>query len=374
MSALTIHLVMAARPNFMKIAPLYHLLKREDWCVPVLVHTGQHYDAAMSDWFLRDLGLPTPDIHLGVGSGSHAEQTGKVMAAYEKVCLENRPDFTVVVGDVNSTLACAVAAKKLSLPVGHLEAGLRSFDRRMPEEINRVVSDLLSDILWTPSQDADDNLAREGIGAEKICRVGNVMIDALELLREKIEAERTAADFGLKAGGFGVATLHRPSNVDDAGSLGDLVDQLVSIAARVPLVFPVHPRTQQRLEQFGLLARLEGAAGVHLCDPMGYVRFVGLLREAAFAITDSGGLQGETTYMGVPCLTVRENTEQPVTITEGTNALVKPSELVAQVNKVLARQWPKGRVPALWDGQTAKRVVTNLRNFLSDYQNRRDAR
>lgn len=366
MSARTIHLVMGARPNFMKVAPLYHLLKREDWCVPILVHTGQHYDATMSDWFLRDLGLPTPNIQLGVGSGSHAEQTGKVMAAYEMACVANRPDFTVVVGDVNSTLACAMAAKKLCLPVGHLEAGLRSFDRRMPEEINRVVSDLLSDILWTPSSDADENLAREGICAERVCRVGNIMIDALELLREKIEAERTAADFGLQPDGFGVVTLHRPSNVDNAESLGDLIDQLVCIATLVPLVFPIHPRTRQRLEQFRYLPRLEAAAGIHLCKPMGYVRFAGLLREAVFAITDSGGLQGETTYMGVPCLTMRENTEQPVTISEGTNALVTRAELVGQVNKVLAGRWPKGRVPALWDGQTAKRVVTNLRNFLSE--------
>lgn len=363
--AKTIHLVMAARPNFMKIAPLYHLLRKEDWCAPVLVHTGQHYDPAMSDWFLRDLGLPAPDIHLGIGSGSHAEQTGRVMAAYEKICLENRPDFTVVVGDVNSTLACALAAKKLVLPVGHLEAGLRSFDRRMPEEVNRVIADLLSDILWTPSADADDNLAREGIAPDRISRVGNVMIDALELLRDKIDAEGTAADFGLKAAGFGVATLHRPSNVDEAGPLAGLVEQLIAIAARVPLVFPVHPRTRQRLEEFELWDRLAGAEGLHPCEPMGYVRFVGLVREAAFAITDSGGLQGETTYLGVPCLTMRENTEQPVTISRGTNRLVAPQQLAEQVEEVLAGRWPKGRIPALWDGQTAKRVVTDLRNFLS---------
>jgi UDP-N-acetylglucosamine 2-epimerase (non-hydrolysing) len=360
-----IHLVMAARPNFMKIAPLYHLLKKEDWCAPVLVHTGQHYDAGMSDWFLRDLGLPAPDIHLGIGSGSHAEQTGRVMVAYEKICLENRPDFTLVVGDVNSTLACAIAAKKLVLPVGHLEAGLRSFDRRMPEEVNRVIADLLSDILWTPSADADANLACEGIGPERISRVGNIMIDALELLHEKIAAEKTAAGFGLEAGGFGVATLHRPSNVDDAGPLGALVEQLVAIAARVPLVFPVHPRTRQRLEQFGLLEQLMGAKGMHLCEPMGYVRFVGLVREAAFAITDSGGLQGETTYIGVPCLTMRENTEQPVTISEGTNRLVAPDGLAGAVADVLAGRWPRGRVPTLWDGQTAARVLTDLRKFLS---------
>ncbi|MCH7662919.1 MAG: UDP-N-acetylglucosamine 2-epimerase, partial [Chloroflexi bacterium] len=245
-----IHLIAAARPNFMKVAPLYHVLQDTDWCQPLLVHTGQHYDDNMSAAFLRDLGLPDPDIHLGVGSGSHAEQTAGVMIAYEMVCLENPPDWVIVVGDVNSTLACSITAKKLWLPVAHLEAGLRSRDRTMPEEINRIVTDAICDLLWTPSPDADENLINEGVLPEKIVRVGNIMLDSYEMLRPKIEADETLLSFDLAPGSYAVVTVHRPVNVDTLESLSKLVASLVDISIRIPLIFPIHPRTHECLQKF----------------------------------------------------------------------------------------------------------------------------
>jgi UDP-N-acetylglucosamine 2-epimerase (non-hydrolysing) len=356
-----VHLIAAARPNFMKVAPLYHALAAADWCSPAIVHTGQHYDVNMSDAFFTDLRLPEPDYHLGVGSGSHAEQTAGVMVAYEKICMAEQPDWTVVVGDVNSTIACALAAAKLWIPVAHLEAGLRSRDRHMPEEINRLLTDSIADVLWTPSPDGDTNLKAEGVPAEKITFVGNIMIDSYELLREPIEAAATRARFGLDAQGYGVLTLHRPSNVDHADSLGALVDAVCQVAERLPLVFAVHPRTRQRLQDFGLDGRLESASGVHLVEPMGYVEFMGLVREARFVVTDSGGLQEETTYLDIPCLTLRDNTERPVTIDQGTNRLVKADTLVAAVDTVMAGQWPSGRCPDLWDGHAADRVSADLK-------------
>jgi len=361
-----IHLVAAARPNFMKVAPVYHALRREDWCDPVIVHTGQHYDTSMSDAFLDDLGLPAPDHHLGIGNGSHAEQTGRVMIAYEKILVDEPPAWVVVVGDVNSTMACTIAAKKLWIPVAHLEAGLRSNDRTMPEEINRLVTDAIADLLWTPSADGDENLLREGVLPERISRVGNVMIDSYELVRPKIEAEETHKAFGLEPGRFGVVTLHRPSNVDHEETLTMLVETLCSVAERVPLVFAVHPRTKKSLETFGLSERFENAPGIHLSEPMSYIRFMGLVRDAQLIVTDSGGLQEETTYLGIPCLTLRNTTERPITVSDGTNRLVPPEDLEANVSQVLAGDWPTGRKPSLWDGQTAARVVADLKRRVVD--------
>jgi UDP-N-acetylglucosamine 2-epimerase (non-hydrolysing) len=359
---LGIHIIAAARPNFMKVAPLYHALAATEWCEPRIVHTGQHYDVNMSDAFFRDLRLPEPHFHLGVGSGTHAEQTAGVMVAYERVCMDSRPDVTVVVGDVNSTVACTLAAKKLGITVAHLEAGLRSRDWTMPEELNRMVTDSISDVLWTPSPDGDDNLRAEGVAAARISRVGNIMIDSYELMRTNIEAQQTRRVFSLARHGYGVVTLHRPGNVDRPDTLGPLVDRLIEIGARVPLVFAVHPRTRERLTQFHLLERLARAPGLHLTEPMGYVAFMGLVQDARLIITDSGGLQEETTYLDIPCLTLRPNTERPITIDQGTNRLVTLDDVAACADQVLAGQWPSGRRPELWDGHTAGRIVGDLKS------------
>ena len=355
-----IHLIAAARPNFMKVAPLFHALKATSWCRPVLVHTGQHYDPEMSDAFFADLGMPKPDFHLGIGSGSHAEQTGGVMIAYEKIAIENPPAWTIVVGDVNSTMACALAAKKLNMNVAHLEAGLRSGDRTMPEEINRIVTDAVSDLLWTPSEDADENLRREGVPAERISRIGNVMIDSFEMLREKIETERTRETFGLERGAYGVVTMHRPANVDRQETLEPLISALTAVARDIPLVLALHPRTRKSLERFGLLDPLSKKPEIHLTGPMSYIRFMGLVIDSGLIITDSGGIQEETTHLGIPCLTLRPNTERPITITRGTNRLVNVQNLRAEVTAALRRGRTRGEGLPLWDGHTAGRAVKDL--------------
>ena len=365
MSKKVVHLIAAARPNFMKIAPLYHALAATDWCDPQIVHTGQHYDFNMSDAFFHDLGLPNATFNLGVGSGSHAEQTGGVMIANEKVCMENRPDRIVVVGDVNSTAACAMVGTKLWIPVVHLEAGLRSGDRSMPEEINRLVTDTICDLLWTPSADADENLLREGVSAEKIDPIGNIMIDSFELLREKIEKSNSRETHGLGNDQYAVLTLHRPSNVDESEKLLSIVNTLEKISADIRLVFVSHPRTIKNLKNFDLFDRLSSITGIELLEPLPYIDFMNIVNGAALVITDSGGLQEETTYLSIPCLTMRENTERPITVSLGTNKLVGSGELLPCVQQILAGDWPKGSRPPLWDGKTAERAVKSLEKRLS---------
>lgn len=360
-----VHLVAAARPNFMKVAPLYHALAPAGWCDVRLVHTGQHYDDDMSGAFIRDLGLPAPDHHLGVGSGSHAEQTAGVMIAYERVCLSERPAWVVVAGDVNSTIACALTAKKIGVQVAHLEAGLRSRDRTMPEEINRVLTDAISDLLWTPSADADENLRAEGIPPERIVRVGNIMIDCYEMMRARIEEAQAAASLGLQPRSYAVVTLHRPSNVDTPGVLGRLVETLKAVADRLPVVFPVHPRTRARLEEFGLLERLEAAPHIRLTRPSPYIGFMSLVTDARLVLTDSGGVQEETTYLGIPCLTLRDTTERPITVTQGTNELVSVTTVMDRVTAALARPVGQARRPEFWDGHTAQRVARSLEATLA---------
>ncbi|MEE4350942.1 MAG: UDP-N-acetylglucosamine 2-epimerase (non-hydrolyzing) [Pacificimonas sp.] len=357
---LTVHIIAAARPNFMKVAPLYHALDRDADFSPVLIHTGQHYDPNMSDDIFRDLGLPEPDHHLGVGSGTHAEQTAGVMVAYEKIAMDAKPDWIIVVGDVNSTAACAMVAGKLHIPVVHLEAGLRSRDRKMPEELNRLVTDVLADVLWTPSPDGDENLRAEGIPTERITRVGNIMMDSFEIIRPKLDDADTPGKMGLTKGGYGVITAHRPSNVDTKEALTGVVAALVEAAKRLPLVFPAHPRTTAKLDAFGLRSTLEDA-GITVIEPLSYLPFMSLVKDARVIITDSGGLQEETTYLGIPCLTLRPNTERPITITEGTNKLVTPETLIPALDKALAADAPQPRRPEYWDGQTAGRCVADLK-------------
>ena len=396
-----IHLIAAARPNFMKIAPLYHALKKEDWAVPIIVHTGQHYDLNMSDAFFQDLNLPEPDIHLGVGSGTHAEQTGHVMIAYERVLMEQRPDVVIVVGDVNSTIACALAASKISYKpintinssdttnlypvkffekdsgahltgatnrrrplVAHLEAGLRSFDRTMPEEINRLVTDSLADILWTPSPDADENLIREGISQDKIHRVGNIMIDSLEMLRGKIQKQNVYKEFDLKCGDYGLVTLHRPSNVDDKEDLETICRTLARIAHKIPLIFPVHPRTRKNLQKEGLISLIDDSPNFYITEPLNYLTFMNLLFNCRLAITDSGGIQEETTYLGIPCLTMRPNTERPITVSKGTNRLCTKDNLEDYIDSIISGKNLKYTVPELWDGHTAERVVKSIKSYM----------
>jgi UDP-N-acetylglucosamine 2-epimerase (non-hydrolysing) len=356
-----VHLIAGARPNFMKVAPVYRALQCEAWCRPMLVHTGQHYDPDMSDNFFRDFGLSGPDHNLAVGGGSHAVQTAGVMEAYEMLCLDERPDWVIVVGDVNSTLACTLTAKKLMLPVAHLEAGLRSFDRTMPEEVNRLVTDSLADLLWTPSLDADKNLRDEGVPADRIERVGNIMIDAYEMLRGQIADRAAAARRDLQPGKYVVVTLHRPANVDDGARLKDLTTAIARIGADHPVVFPVHPRTRKALEVHGLVDAL---AGVRREAPLDYIEFMSLVTTAGAVITDSGGVQEETTYLGVPCLTLRDSTERPITVTEGTNRLTSIAALMDDFRSLA--QIPRGqhRVPALWDGNTAQRVTASLKRMI----------
>jgi len=351
-------LVAGARPNFVKVGPLMRECRRVPDRVDVrLVHTGQHYDPEMSSTFFEEFGIPDPDWHLGVGSGSHAVQTARIMTAFEEVLLAWRPDMVVVVGDVNSTLACSVTARKMQVRVAHVEAGLRSFDETMPEEINRLVTDAISDVLLATEQSAVDNLLREGRPRERIHLVGNVMIDTLHYCLARLDgASQCRID-----GAYGVVTLHRPSNVDAPDKLSGILDALSVIARDVPLYFPMHPRTRRKVDEFGLSARLEGS-GIQVRPPASYMDFLRLWKDAALVLTDSGGVQEETTALGIPCFTIRDNTERPVTIDEGTNVLAGTTRdsILACYEEFRKGNTRQGRVPPLWDGKAAERIVQVL--------------
>ena len=345
--------VVGARPNFMKIAPVMRALETRG-LDQLLVHTGQHYDANMSKVFFDQLGLPEPDLYLGVGSDTHARQTARVMIALEDVFREHRPDLVLVAGDVNSTAAAALVAAKEGVALGHIEAGLRSFDRSMPEEVNRVVVDHLSDLLFTTEPSGDENLAREGIDPAKVHRVGNCMVDSLLAHRERALGAEPWRDFGLEPGGYGLLTLHRPANVDDTATLGALLEVLAEVSRRIPLLFPVHPRTAARLAEVATLPE-----SLRLVDPQPYLAFLGLMARARLVLTDSGGIQEETTALDVPCLTLRRNTERPVTLEQGSNRLVGDDgeAILGGVGEILAGQWRSARRPERWDGRAGERIA-----------------
>jgi UDP-N-acetylglucosamine 2-epimerase (non-hydrolysing) len=359
-------LVAGARPNFMKVAPLIKCIERQnrgqegnhlpiEFC---LVHTGQHYDARMSSVFFADLGIPAPDVNLEVGSGSHAVQTANVMIRFEPVCLREKPDWVVVVGDINSTMACSLVASKLGIKVAHVEAGLRSFDRTMPEEINRIVTDAVSDLLFTPSQEADENLKREGIPADRIRFVGNIMIDCLLANLDKARQSSILKSLEVQTGGFAYVTLHRPSNVDDPVTLKQILRELVRVAERLPVIFPMHPRTRSRIREFAM--ECENGAELKVIDPVGYHDSLALTENARLVLTDSGGLQEEATYFRTPCLTLRPNTERPVTVVLGSNRLTNVQRLQVDIHEALQRSANTGTVPPLWDGDTASRILYSL--------------
>jgi len=356
--------IVGARPNFMKIAPIVRQMKRRDnEFQQLIVHTGQHYDAAMSNSFFKDLGMPQPDFHLEVGSASHAVQTARIMTAFEPVVLAEKPDWVLVVGDVNSTVACALVCSKLGVKVAHVEAGLRSCDRTMPEEINRIVTDTISDLLLTTSQDANENLKAEGVSEDKINFVGNVMIDSLFYSLKLTEKSNIREDLNLTKKDYAVLTLHRPSNVDDEKIFGGLLDALCVISEKIPIIFPAHPRTRARISEFGFADAIERSQ-IKLIEPLGYLDFIRLYSGARLVLTDSGGLQEETTALSIPCLTLRENTERPITISHGTNILtgINPERIKQIAFEVLNREASAGdkKIPPLWDGRAAERICDCL--------------
>ena len=360
-------LVAGTRPNFIKIAPLHRAFDQHEAIEPILVHTGQHYDAAMSDVFFQQLELPRPDISLSAGSGSHARQTARVMQELEPIIVEQRPDVVVVVGDVNSTLAAALTASKLHVPVAHVEAGLRSFDRRMPEEINRIATDAISDYLFVTEAAAIKHLREEGKADEAIFFTGNVMIDSLRRYEEKARSASQHEVYGMNARSFVLLTAHRPELVDNPALLAVLVESISRIGDRHPVLFPVHPRTRKRIVEFGLEDVLANSAGVHLIEPLGYFEFLSLMIHAGLVLTDSGGIQEETTALGVPCATIRDNTERPCTIEVGTNELLPldPDVLEDASNRALSGLWKTGSLPLLWDGRAAERIAAELATALS---------
>jgi len=374
-------LVAGARPNFMKIAPLVKALEKsaraDKHITWKLVHTGQHYDNTMSRIFFDELDIPEPDVHLEVGSATHAVQTAQIMIAFEKVCLVENPDMIIVVGDVNSTVACSLVAAKMGIKIAHVEAGLRSYDRTMPEEINRVLTDALSDYLFTSCEDAHDNLLKEGIDKKKIFFVGNVMIDTLLAFKRKSDESTIMRQLGVEnsAGelrNYALLTLHRPSNVDNRENFVVLISALKTVSQKIPIIFPVHPRTRKQIEAFSMSKNFnscesmsENRSGIFCVDPLSYLDFVKLMSHAKLVFTDSGGIQEETTILGIPCITLRENTERPVTVTEGTNALAgtDPEKINKYTDDILCGAWKKSRVPKLWDGKAAERIVSILKNY-----------
>lgn len=351
--------IVGARPNFMKIAPIQRQMNADSAITPFLVHTGQHYDERMSKFFFDDLQLPQPDVYLGVGSGSHATQTAKVMVEFETLCQNEKPDWVVVVGDVNSTLACSLVAAKQGIPVAHVEAGLRSFDRAMPEEINRIVTDALSDLLFTSEESGNRHLAHEGIAEEKVHFVGNVMIDSLLHFGELASRSPILEQLEVGPKSYALVTLHRPSNVDDRDNLCQILKAFEEIQQELPIIFPIHPRTRKTLDKFELGKLISGMPNLRLIPPAGYLDFMQLTRNARFVMTDSGGIQEETTVLGIPCMTLRENTERPVTVTLGTNEIVgnQKHSIINAARRILNGQWKNGTTPPLWDGQTAARIV-----------------
>ena len=354
--------VAGARPNFMKIAPLMEAFAAREGIEPMLVHTGQHYDERMSDLFFRQLGIPEPDLNLGVGSGSHARQTAAIMSAFEPVITEHRPDAVLVVGDVNSTIACGLVAVKLGVRLVHVEAGLRSGDRSMPEEVNRQLTDAISDALFCTEQSGVDNLRAEGVSDEKVHLVGNVMIDTLLKNKAKADASDILDRLGLPPGGYAALTLHRPSNVDDPAVFGRLLDALEQIQRDLPIIFPIHPRTRKNLQKLGLKDRVEGMANLRLIDPAGYLDFLRLTSSARLVLTDSGGIQEETTILKVPCLTLRENTERPITAEVGSNAIVgtQTKDILAAYEQVKSGTGRQPEIPPMWDGHAAERIADVL--------------
>ena len=357
--------ICGARPNFMKIAPLMRAYQARDDISALLIHTGQHYDQNMSDLFFRQLDIPEPDVNLEVGSGSHAVQTAEIMRRFEPLVLEHKPDWVVVVGDVNSTIACGLVAVKLGVKLAHVEAGLRSFDRDMPEEVNRVLTDAISDLLLVSEPSGLENLKHEGVPDERVHFVGNVMIDTLRHNRAKAEDSPILGTLDIEPGGYAVATLHRPSNVDDAAIFGRILDAFEHVQQRMPIIFPMHPRTVANLTRLGLKQRIDGLTGLRIVEPLGYLDFLKLTANAAVVLTDSGGIQEETTVLGVYCLTIRENTERPVTITAGTNTLVgtDTGKIIAAFERCRATPLDNPPAPEKWDGQAAERIARILAEY-----------
>ncbi|MCK4956990.1 MAG: UDP-N-acetylglucosamine 2-epimerase (non-hydrolyzing) [Candidatus Cloacimonetes bacterium] len=360
-----VHLIVGARPNFMKMAPLYKEFKKyPDEFEVKLIHTGQHYDERMSKFFFNDLQMPVPDEYLEVGSGTHGKQTARIIERYEEVLLADKPNLVIVAGDVNSTVACALDAVKLHIPVAHLEAGLRSFAKTMPEEVNRIMTDVISDYLLTPSPDADENLIKEGKPEDKIYFVGNIMIDSLVQYKHKAKESKILDEINVAPQDYALITLHRPSNVDSEAGLLTILNAFEEISKDVKLVFPIHPRTTKQIELFGLKEKVKNMKNLYLIPPAGYYDFLNLQMNAKFILTDSGGIQEESTYFGVPCLTLRPNTERPITIWEGTNQLVKleTSDIIRAAKKIIAGDLKKGKIPKYWDGHTAERIVQIFRS------------